>query len=89
MLDGFNSRVGGGVLPTGPPEHRVVEEGELHLRVVLQRGPASGGRYVDVGDEERNLHGQEGLGRVTNLKTTLKKTTARVLILIPQTARKK
>lgn len=55
---------------TCPPEHRVVEEGELHLRVVLQRGPAAGRRHVDVGHVQRHLHRQEGLGRVSHLTHT-------------------
>lgn len=53
---------------TCPPEHGVVEERELHLGVMLQRGPASRCRYVDVGHVERNLHRQEGLSRVPNLE---------------------
>lgn len=53
---------------TCPPEHGVVEEGELHLCVMLQRGPASRRRHIDVGDVERNLHRQEGLSRVPNLE---------------------
>lgn len=55
-------------LMTCPPEHGVIEERELHLGVMLQRGPASRGCDVDVGDIERNLHRQEGLSRVPNLE---------------------
>lgn len=56
------------MIRTCPPEHGVVEEGELHLRVMLQRGPASRRRHVDVGHVERNLHRQEGLSRVPDLE---------------------
>lgn len=35
---------------------------------MLQRSPASRCRHVDVGHVERNLHCQEGLSRVTNLR---------------------
>lgn len=55
-------------LMTCPPEHGVIEERELHLGVMLQRGPASRGCDVDVGDIERNLHRQKGLSRVPNLE---------------------
>lgn len=55
-----------GVL-TGPPQHGVVEERELHLSVVLQRSPASRRRHIDVGDVEGDLHRQEGLSRVADL----------------------
>lgn len=52
---------------TCPPENGVVEEGELHLRVVLQGSPAPRGRHVDVGHVERDMDCQEGLGRVPHL----------------------
>ena len=52
---------------TCSPEDGVVEEGELHLCVVLQRGPATRSGDVDVGHVERNLHRQERLGRVPHL----------------------
>lgn len=53
---------------TCPPEHGVVEERELHLSVMLQRGPAPRCRHVDVGHVERHLHRQEGLSRVPDLR---------------------
>lgn len=56
---------------TCPPEHGVVEERKLHLCVMLQRGPASWRRHIDVGHVERNLHRQEGLSRVPNLEEEL------------------
>lgn len=48
-------------LLTCPPEHGVIEERELHLGVMLQRGPASRRRDIDVGHVEWNLHRQERL----------------------------
>lgn len=53
---------------TCPPEHGVVEERELHLSVMLQRGPTSRCRHVDVRHVEGNLNRQEGLSRVPNLE---------------------
>lgn len=53
---------------TCPPEHSVIEEGELHLCVMLQRGPATGRRHIDIGHIQRDLHRQEGLGRVSHLR---------------------
>lgn len=41
---------------TCPPEHSIIEEGELHLCVVLEGGPASRCCHIDVGHIERNLH---------------------------------
>lgn len=35
--------------------------------MVLQGGPAPGGRHVDVGHVERHVHRQEGLSRVSHL----------------------
>lgn len=52
---------------TCPPEHGVVEEGELHLRVVLQGSPAPRRRHVDVGHVQRHVDCQEGLGRIPHL----------------------
>ena len=63
---------------TRPPEHSVVEERKLHLCVMLQRGPASWCRHIDVGHVERNLHRQEGLSRVPNLEKELKSALCRV-----------
>lgn len=54
---------------TCPPENGVVEEGEFHLRVVLQGSPAPRSRHVDVGHVERDMDCQEGLGRVPHLAT--------------------
>lgn len=52
---------------TCSPQNRVVEEGKLHLSVVLQGGPAPGGCHVDVGHVERHVHGEERLGGVSHL----------------------
>lgn len=67
---------------TRPPENRVVEEGELHLGVMLQRRPAPRRRHVDVGHVERDLHCQEGLRRVPDLKptTSFNSNVSKVLI---------
>ena len=40
-------------------ENSIIEEGKCHFGVVLQRGPAPGGRHVDVGHIERHMYGQE------------------------------
>lgn len=52
---------------TCPPENGVIEEGELHLCVVLQGSPAPRRRHVDVGHVQRDMDCQEGLGRVPYL----------------------
>jgi hypothetical protein len=44
---------------TCSPENRVIEEGELHLSVMLQGGPAPGGCHIDVGHIQRHMHRQE------------------------------
>lgn len=41
---------------TCPPQHSIIKEGELHLGVVLEGGPASRSCHINVGHIERNLH---------------------------------